>query len=609
MALVKISELTAAANLTGTEVVPGVQSANTKKISALVNTHSAQSTIGNRIVADAVLNSTTTVTSATAAFSSTDKYAFVSATGIPDGTYIATVSSATQIILSTAATATASSVSLTISGGIKTFQGGIAVRGPRDIDIRAYGISPGGVINTAIVKAIAEAAASGARVVMDPTGNSEYIYSSTSQVTLPKTYGLTILGNARAGTRIVATSLPVGTPLFAWTTSVIGNTENQVFRDMRIDRQTDGPIFRHVQSVRTPPDPGATDPLLGDRIKARFENLHLVGVLNGNYPLLDMNYILSAKFRDLQFAGGSHGILVSGGSYGEFVNINIPLKSAAPRTFIEITGPTTVGPDFNVSTGGHILRNCRSEGGGYWAVNNDGSGALTTTYAFKFFGATTCSLYDCATEGANEDTQFLFEHCQNIIIDNPGIGVPEDVDPIHPNPRGMHFIDSQAVYMRGGHTTKFTDVLPSARTIDIDSTSVVEIDGLGITGNNPLTQLFNASTFSYGNLVAEDSTPEGAIFSFGTFPGGGMMGRGAMNFGSIDNSSVNVKQNNTTRATFNADNLTLDYQLRAKASLSSASSLRLPHGNAPTVPVNGDMWTTTAGLFVHINGVTVGPLS
>jgi hypothetical protein len=39
------------------------------------------------------------------------------------------------------------------------------------------------------------------------------------------------------------------------------------------------------------------------------------------------------------------------------------------------------------------------------------------------------------------------------------------------------------------------------------------------------------------------------------------------------------------------------------------SSLRIPHGAAPASPVNGDMWTTTAGLFVRINGATVGPLS
>jgi len=41
----------------------------------------------------------------------------------------------------------------------------------------------------------------------------------------------------------------------------------------------------------------------------------------------------------------------------------------------------------------------------------------------------------------------------------------------------------------------------------------------------------------------------------------------------------------------------------------STASFRAPHGTAPTTPADGDMWTTTAGLYVHINGSTVGPLS
>ena len=41
----------------------------------------------------------------------------------------------------------------------------------------------------------------------------------------------------------------------------------------------------------------------------------------------------------------------------------------------------------------------------------------------------------------------------------------------------------------------------------------------------------------------------------------------------------------------------------------TVASLRLPHGVAPTTPIDGDIWTTSAGLFVRINGVTVGPLS
>lgn len=45
------------------------------------------------------------------------------------------------------------------------------------------------------------------------------------------------------------------------------------------------------------------------------------------------------------------------------------------------------------------------------------------------------------------------------------------------------------------------------------------------------------------------------------------------------------------------------------AGTTARAPLRIPHGVAPTSPQNGDIWTTTAGLYVRINGVTVGPLS
>lgn len=49
--------------------------------------------------------------------------------------------------------------------------------------------------------------------------------------------------------------------------------------------------------------------------------------------------------------------------------------------------------------------------------------------------------------------------------------------------------------------------------------------------------------------------------------------------------------------------------INTAASTTTRASIKLPHGAAPTSPVDGDMWTTTAGLYVRINGVTVGPLS
>lgn len=49
--------------------------------------------------------------------------------------------------------------------------------------------------------------------------------------------------------------------------------------------------------------------------------------------------------------------------------------------------------------------------------------------------------------------------------------------------------------------------------------------------------------------------------------------------------------------------------LALPASTTASASLSLPHGAAPSSPVNGQIWTTSAGLFVRINGATVGPLS
>jgi hypothetical protein len=43
------------------------------------------------------------------------------------------------------------------------------------------------------------------------------------------------------------------------------------------------------------------------------------------------------------------------------------------------------------------------------------------------------------------------------------------------------------------------------------------------------------------------------------------------------------------------------------ASTTAGDFLVLPHGTAPTTPTNGAIWSTTAGFFGRVNGVTVGP--
>jgi hypothetical protein len=52
----------------------------------------------------------------------------------------------------------------------------------------------------------------------------------------------------------------------------------------------------------------------------------------------------------------------------------------------------------------------------------------------------------------------------------------------------------------------------------------------------------------------------------------------------------------------------LSGELKTAASIAASSGFNLPPGTAPTSPANGDMWTTTLGLYVQVAGGTVGPL-
>ena len=52
---------------------------------------------------------------------------------------------------------------------------------------------------------------------------------------------------------------------------------------------------------------------------------------------------------------------------------------------------------------------------------------------------------------------------------------------------------------------------------------------------------------------------------------------------------------------------TMTGKLTMIASTTSGAGINLPQGVAPSSPLNGDVWTTSAGLFAQINGTTQGP--
>lgn len=65
----------------------------------------------------------------------------------------------------------------------------------------------------------------------------------------------------------------------------------------------------------------------------------------------------------------------------------------------------------------------------------------------------------------------------------------------------------------------------------------------------------------------------------------------------------------TTGTLFTTAGGTLTGRLVTAAPGASTSGLNLTPGSAPASPADGDVWVTTTGMFVRVNGSTVGPLS
>lgn len=200
----------------------------------------------------------------------------------------------------------------------------------------------------------------------------------------------------------------------------------------------------------------------------------------------------------------------------------------------------------------------------------------------------------------------------------------------------MQFVDTNT----SGRTWQFG---PGLGTGDVQKFTLYDV-----TGGAPV-----ASFMSGGKLLLNTTTDYGALLQIGTntnnLAGGAIFGNDtgffrratglleilgtasecgllltatATDVGKLETSSNSLYLSALagslflrTNGTFTA--LTLDTSQNATfagtaitlASASAKSGLRIPHGAAPTSPVNGDMWTTSAGLFVRINGATVGPLT
>ena len=165
-----------------------------------------------------------------------------------------------------------------------------------------------------------------------------------------------------------------------------------------------------------------------------------------------------------------------------------------------------------------------------------------------------------------------------------------------------------------------TATISSNATANAVVNTIVSRDGAGSFAANAITattvtgalvgnattasRLFTPRTVALTGAVTGTATFDGSanltIVTTSTQPAGianiGVSGIGLST--SIVGGVVYVSSNATASNTANT------IVSRDGTGAVSVTSIRLPHGAAPTTPLDGDLWTTTTGLYGHINGVT-----
>lgn len=139
-----------------------------------------------------------------------------------------------------------------------------------------------------------------------------------------------------------------------------------------------------------------------------------------------------------------------------------------------------------------------------------------------------------------------------------------------------------------------TGTVSSVGLSDESTTPIFNIGGTPVTVSGTLTETLknqNANTIFAGPTTGSAAQPIFRAMVDADLPGG-VTGSGAV-----------VLANSPTLASPTTTGV-----LTTAASALAGAGVNLPPGVAPSAPNNGDIWTTSAGLFARVNGSTVGPM-
>lgn len=133
---------------------------------------------------------------------------------------------------------------------------------------------------------------------------------------------------------------------------------------------------------------------------------------------------------------------------------------------------------------------------------------------------------------------------------------------------------------------------------------VLGFNPLNLTGGTLTGKLGTAAstTVAAGLNLLPGVAPTSPVNGDFWTTGGGVFAR-------IGGSTINIAAGGLGYTPLNKAGDTMTGRLGTVASSAfSGAGFTIPQGAAPASPANGDVWTTSDGLFVQINGVTVGPI-
>lgn len=118
--------------------------------------------------------------------------------------------------------------------------------------------------------------------------------------------------------------------------------------------------------------------------------------------------------------------------------------------------------------------------------------------------------------------------------------------------------------------------------------------GLSFVAGQSVIASYDGSNYMTGSITSYDSGTGALVLSISDVTGSGTYAVWTITLQiSADLSDYLAKAGGTMTGL-----------LTLIAAASGQESLVIPHGSAPSSPTNGSMWTTTAGIFVRINGAT-----